>query len=1141
MPRDPMTVDRLWSLPRVGAPSPLPDGTACIVPVTTYDMTANTGSTRLWRVAVTGTADALVRPMTSADVSSSQPAVSPDGSRLVFARKPGSSASKAAKSTTAATAATGKAAGTRTDGAEDSSTSTPPSTPAPTGRADGPARFGEVDQLWLMPLDGGEAVRLTDLPLGAQTPVWFPDGRRIAFVSPVYSQAPTLAGTAERHKAREDDAVKAYVTEDRVYRYWDRWLTDGIVQHVFVLDVEAGTLADVTPSLQRWLYMMPPGNGVSVSPDGRTIAFDACRADPPYDRLLWGAFAVDVPADLAAAAADPAPLAPPRLIAPDGAVLGGADGDAKTSATAPDDQREAHRPVFSPDGRWLVYGLQREFDFYADRMRLVAIDRTTNAHTVLTEGWDASPGEWTFDPDAPATLWFTAEIGPRNAVWTLDIPAAVAAAAADPSGATPTLRACDGTLSSPKPAGGRVFCAHASLTEPPSAAWFAGGAVSLASRYGDAGGDTVGDASTVHRIGRFTDAAMADLALGPVEDVTFAGADGDAVQMFVVYPPGATIPAAGERPAQPWPLVHMIHGGPHGTLGDGWQWRWCAHAFAAPGYVVALVNFHGSTGFGEAFTKSILGRWGDQPSRDVEAATDVLIERGIADPARMAITGGSYGGYLVSWLCGTTDRYTCAVNHAGVSDFQTQFASDVTQGRARSMGGELWENVAGLDRWNPLRQAAGFKTPMLVVHGQRDYRVPYNQGLEIYNVYRARGLPSRLVVYPDENHWVLKPQNSVHWYGEVLGWLGRWLGPAAIALLLATMLAASVAACGPNDGGATGGAAGSASGASSIAEATSPSAADHAATTAPGAGEDAAAAPIAPDTPLTDAERASLTALQGTMASAHKASDEQLATLRALHAAHPSSADVSSVLQAALVAREDWTGLAAVLTARPSLTAPERATLAKVYIKLGRWADAAAIARPLSDAAPTDPDAAYAAALPLARLGQLDDAAAVLDRAHDAIVNARSADALTLRGMIHLDAREADQAAAVLEQAAALNPDYFPAYNALGRARMALGDDAGAKAAYDQVAAIHTRDDAVTAQRLRLSARATALKAAWDAGDYATARTTIEAMLPEADAADASTRRDLWQFAAAIYEALGEDDKAAAAQAEAGKVEAAAP
>jgi dipeptidyl aminopeptidase/acylaminoacyl peptidase len=190
------------------------------------------------------------------------------------------------------------------------------------------------------------------------------------------------------------------------------------------------------------------------------------------------------------------------------------------------------------------------------------------------------------------------------------------------------------------------------------------------------------------------------------------------------------------------------------------------------------VNFHGSTGFGEKFTRSILGRWGDQPYDDIMAATDRLISRGLVEPERMAITGGSYGGYLVSWIASQSDRFAAIVNHAGVSDFQTQYASDVTHGRARSMGGEPWDNMEGLDRYNPMRYAKGFHSPMLVIHGEKDYRVPSDQGLEIYGVYKAMNLPARLVCYPDENHWILKPQNSRHWYGEVLSWLDRWLGKA---------------------------------------------------------------------------------------------------------------------------------------------------------------------------------------------------------------------------------------------------------------------------------------------------------------------------------------------------------------------------
>jgi dipeptidyl aminopeptidase/acylaminoacyl peptidase len=187
-----------------------------------------------------------------------------------------------------------------------------------------------------------------------------------------------------------------------------------------------------------------------------------------------------------------------------------------------------------------------------------------------------------------------------------------------------------------------------------------------------------------------------------------------------------------------------------------------------------MVNFHGSSGWGEAFTSSILGRWGDQPYADVMAATDALVERGMVDPARLTAAGGSYGGYLVSWIATQTKRFACLVNHAGVCDFQTQYASDVTQGRNRSFGGEPWERQQAMDRYNPMRHAAGFRSPMLVIHGEKDYRVPFDQGLAIYNVYKAMGLPARLLTFPDEGHWILKPGNSLRWYAEVLAWLDRW-------------------------------------------------------------------------------------------------------------------------------------------------------------------------------------------------------------------------------------------------------------------------------------------------------------------------------------------------------------------------------
>jgi dipeptidyl aminopeptidase/acylaminoacyl peptidase len=702
MSRHPLTVEDLWSLPRVGDPAPSPDGSRVVVPVTTSSMETNEGASRLWLVPAEG---GPPQPLTSAEASSDSPAWSPDGTRLVFLRKPG---------------------GPKGNG------------------ADGRVRFPDQPQVYLLPLAGGEPERLTDLPLGALDPQWFSNGRRIAFLAPVLADAPTPDGTAELLQRREEDPVKAMVTEDRLYRFWDHWLVDGKVLHVFVLDLDAGVLLDLTPTSTRWFGFMEPKGKFRIAPDGAEIAFEATCSEPPHDPLRWGVFRVKVPAEI-------------RQHTKAG----------KTSLISRRRDGQAYRPVYSPDGRWIVYGLQRELDYYADRVRLVAYDRRTKERVVLTEAWDASAGGWTFGAAADV-LVLNAEVAGRMGLFALDL----AAAWRDPAASPPRELARGGWFGDPLPAGGRIFLSRSSLQKPPEV------------------GSLAEDGTGWRWLTDFSGPALDGITLSSVDELSVNGADGDAVQVYLVFPPGirpggdtageqALRPRRnGRRPAPgPWPLVHMIHGGPHGAFGDQWHWRWNPHLFAAPGYVVALVNFHGSTGWGEDFTASIHGRWGDQPYRDVMAATDELVRRGLADPERLAATGGSYGGYLVSWIAGQTDRFACLVNHAGVSDFQTQFGSDVTRGWRRAFGGEPWDGLEAVDQYNPMRHASGFASPMLVLHGERDFRVPAGQGLQIYNVYKAKGRPARLVYFPDENHWILKPQNSRLWYREVLGWLERWLGP----------------------------------------------------------------------------------------------------------------------------------------------------------------------------------------------------------------------------------------------------------------------------------------------------------------------------------------------------------------------------
>ena len=644
------TPEDLWRIPRVGEPAPAPDGSFVIVPVTSYNLDENEGTTRLYRVA-----DARVDPLTVADRSSTAPAISPDGTRTAFLRD-----------------------------------------------------VDERAQLHMMHLEGGEAEVLTNLPLGVDGMKWLPDGTGLIVLASVFKEALDVEATRELGLARREDPIQAYVTEDRVFRYWDRWLTDGKVPHLFRLDLASGEVIDLTSDSRRWWNWETPGDKFDVSPDGREIVFSADTSEPPHDQPRFAIFTVPI------------------------------DGGDVTCLT-PDGSGHERRPRYSPDGAFIVYGMQREIDFYADRVRLVRYHRAAEEHLVLTEEWDRSTAGWEFAADG--TLVFTAEDRGRVNLYRAGLEAG-----------TPDLVAAGGTYGTPRPAGGRVFAQYQELSQP--------------TEIHEIGQDVV-------TITTFTDAVMSELHLGDVEEVEFKGAEGRSVHGYVVYPPDFD-------PSTKWPLVHKIHGGPHGIFGDSFHFRWNAHAFAAPGYVVAMVNFHGSTSWGQDFAASIHGEWGDKPTEDILAATDQLIERGFIDPDRMAITGGSYGGYMTAWLTTRTDRFACAVTHAAVTNLGGMYASDFTQGRPRAYGAEYFDDRERVERWSPSAHAAGYSTPTLVIHGEQDYRVPVTQGLELYGVLKAKGVDARLVYYPDENHWILKPRNSIHWYGEVLGWLERYLSPVSI-------------------------------------------------------------------------------------------------------------------------------------------------------------------------------------------------------------------------------------------------------------------------------------------------------------------------------------------------------------------------
>lgn len=650
-----LTAEDLWRLHRVGAAAPFPDGRSAVTSVTSFSVDEDEPRGRLFRVFADGSDP---RPLGDEEPGrDTHPQPSPDGRRIAFV---------------------GKAPG------KDSK-----------------------PQVHVVGADGTGRRCLTDMPLGARDPRWLPDGRRLVCVAELYAEAPTLEGTRALLEERGGRSLPR-VTESRVYRFWDRWLTDGVLPHLFVIDAESGEARDITPDGIGWLDFMEPTGQYDVSPDGAEIVVSANATEPPHERLRWAVFAVPV------------------------------SGGAVRCLTA-EHPGNAVRPRYTPDGRWIIYGMQRRSDFYADRVRLVRYDREAGTETVLTEEWDASAAGWEIAPDG--CILFEAEERGRRHLFRMT-----------PEGGGPVRVAEGGTCAAPRPgADGSLWFLYDDLSTPPELRWSA----------------APGEAP--RRVTRFDEALLSEITFGRVEERSVAGADGVPVQTFVVYPPDWT---EGERR----PLVQLVHGGPHGLFGDSFHARWNAHLFAAPGYVVSMVNFHGSSSFGTEFLESIHGRWGDQPTRDVLAATDHLVEQGLVDAERMALAGGSYGGYLTAWIATQTHRFACGVCHAGVYDRGAMYASDVTQGMPTALGCVPWEDPAPMKRHEPATHVKHLRTPMLILHGEKDYRVPYTQALQFYGVLKARGIPARLVCYADENHWILSPRNAIHWWGEVHGWLGRYLG-----------------------------------------------------------------------------------------------------------------------------------------------------------------------------------------------------------------------------------------------------------------------------------------------------------------------------------------------------------------------------
>lgn len=647
-----LTATDLWEMARVGQPEPHPDGDFAVVPVTTYDIEENKGTTRLWKVTSAGDR----HPLTSSHWSSTNPAVSSDGTRLAFLRK------------------------LENDG---------------------------KPQLHVMDLTGGEAECHTDLPLGVAAAKWQPGDAGIVLAAPLLAGFPSVAATRAELARREESPDEPVVTEHAVYRYWKRWLVGGEIHHLFHLDLSSNTLTELTPDLDRQIALDDPEGVFDISPDGTEVAFAADIEPEPRLRFRFAIHTVSI--------TDPNP----KQLEDDGSL-----------------PAQQLRPRYSPDGRAIAFGEQHERDYYADHVKLVSYDRASGAKSHLAPWWDRSAGGWEYTADSDLVLHASNE--GSMAVYLLPI-----------GTDTPTRLTAGDYAHGPRPTLGPVWLRTESAERPADVA--------------------VLQENGLRLVGGFNAAVLDRIELGAAGEFSFSGAGGAPIQTHIVYPPGF------DR-TRKWPLVHNIHGGPHNASGGSWHWRWNTQAFAAAGYVVVSVNFHGSDSFGDDFTRSIRGAWGDKPMQDIMAATDHLVGLGFIDENRMAVVGGSYGGYLVSWIIGQTDRFATAICHAGVTDLLGQWASDVTAGREAAVGGTPWDDLDAVLRWSPLAHTNTMSTPTLVIHGEKDYRVVVTQGLALYGILKQKGVDARLVYYPDEGHWIETPRNSLHWYREFMGWLERYIG-----------------------------------------------------------------------------------------------------------------------------------------------------------------------------------------------------------------------------------------------------------------------------------------------------------------------------------------------------------------------------
>jgi dipeptidyl aminopeptidase/acylaminoacyl peptidase len=715
--KHPFTFEDMMKLKRVEEPQVSPNGKWVLFAAVDVDLAANTKTPHVWIVPTAGGREKEI----ISDQDADRPRWSPDGKRFAFiSTKEGGS------------------------------------------------------QVWIADFDGNSGNitgthKLTSMATEASGELWSPDGKNVLFVSNVYPECDgtpaELSCNAKKLKEANDSKVKAQIFDHLLYRHWDAY-KEGKRTHIFVVEVPryAGNsitithillpARDLTPGdYDAPVFSLGGQDNYAFSPDGNEICYTSNHDAMPADSTNNDLFTVPVNFPANATVKD---------------VL------AATKNITADNKASDSTPLYSPDGKYIAYRAQKRPGYESDIFMLSLYDRKTGQtiRFLPTSKTDRWVNAFAWAPDS-SKIYFTSEDKGESPIYSVSFkinPPEIEKGYDIAIGGTALdykeiVRGYNDDLAV-TPEGTRLIYTSMSVARSNELySTLTGGCSNTVSSSGRA----MSLLCLVTPITHLNNSLLSQIAISPLEPFLFTGAHGDKVEGFVVKPPNFD-------PSKKYPVKFLIHGGPQGAWGDDWSYRWNPELFAANGYVVIMINFHGSTGYGQKFIDAINGDWGGAPYEDLMKGLDYAESHyGFIDKDRECALGASYGGYMANWILGHTNRFKCIVSHDGMFDTESFW------GTTEELWFPEWEfkgtpytNREMYRKWSPALFAANFKTPTLVIHGQKDYRLDLSQGLALFTTLQRMGVPSKMLYFPDEGHWVLKPQNSQLWYKMVNEWVDQW-------------------------------------------------------------------------------------------------------------------------------------------------------------------------------------------------------------------------------------------------------------------------------------------------------------------------------------------------------------------------------